>query len=192
MKHPQSTHNKKSAIAMRNGFDSPAEGIDDADKSPRRKGNRCNDESQGNRPLVPAMPIVTALAGRSLASERQKPPIRRPISYQPAKAKSALQRPRVGGSNDWSAKNRSGGTASESPVKRYSSPVRYPLATRDRSNKKKRSSIKEVFVSSSDFSVERRKRFLTSLISPPALGATVLKVLSKRLDVWSPATVVCL
>ena len=63
---------------MRNGFDSPAGGIDDADKSPRRKGNSCNDESQGNRPVVPAMPIVTALAGRSLASERQKPPIRRP------------------------------------------------------------------------------------------------------------------
>ena len=60
---------------MRNGFDSPAEGIDDADKSSRRKGNSCEDESQGNRPVVPAMPIVTALAGRSLTTERQKPPI---------------------------------------------------------------------------------------------------------------------
>ena len=61
---------------MRNGFNSPAKGIDDADKSPRRKGNSCNDESQGNRPVVPAMPIVTALAGRSVANEQQEPPIR--------------------------------------------------------------------------------------------------------------------
>jgi len=75
VKHPQSTHNEKPAIAIRNGFNSPAEGIDDADKSPRRKGNSCNDESQGNRPVVPAMPIVTAFPQRSLASERQKPPI---------------------------------------------------------------------------------------------------------------------
>ena len=45
VKHPQSTHNEKPAIAMRNGFNSPAGGIDDADKSPRRKGIGCNDGS---------------------------------------------------------------------------------------------------------------------------------------------------
>jgi len=42
------------------------------------------------------------------------------------------------------------------------------------------------------FSADRRKRFLTSLISPLVQEATVLKVLSKRLDVWSHGTVVCL
>jgi hypothetical protein len=49
-----------------------------------------------------------------------------------------------------------------------------------------------VFCLRATFSADPRKRFLTSLISPPAQGATVLKVFSKRLDVWSHGTVVCL
>ena len=62
------------------------------------------------------------------------------------------------------------------------------------SNKRGKVSSMRICCRRVTFSVDRRQRTLTPLISPPAQGATGLKglkVSSKRLDVWSPATVVC-
>jgi hypothetical protein len=51
---------------------------------------------------------------------------------------------------------------------------------------------KEGLLSLSDFFSRSTVTIAAPLISPPAQGATVLKVPSNRLDVWSRGTVVCL
>ena len=55
----------------------------------------------------------------------------------------------------------------------------------------RRSPINEDLLSSSDFLSRSTTASPEPLISPPAQGARVWKVLSIRLDVWANATVVC-
>ena len=67
-----------------------------------------------------------------------------------------------------------------------------PKVCRQLVKPKGKSPRNEDLLSSSDVFSRSRERFLNPWISLPAQEATVLKVLSKRLEVWSHATVVCL